>query len=267
MAQGTLGKIRFGNDFTGVGIDAAVQTTTGDTLGGGISMFGVNEGSWTYTVDEPGGVLAVTTDTGDNDNECLVAGTFKPADGVFWMEARFKIPTSVATTREAVFVGFTETLSVTTPVMPAERATATTTYNGTGGMVGFLFDGDSTILDWFFVAGDAAAALATQDKNGTTGNANGIRITGSAGLLGGTSITADRWYLVRLEMAPDGICKAFFGDIDSGREMVYVARNTAALGTTDNFHAVCMIENRAAANEEFEVDYFIGEGGRDWLSS
>ena len=176
MGHGTYGRIKFGGDFTAPPITAAnlVPLAAANNLGDGVSLIGVNEGSVTLTVDEPGGVIAITTDVGDNDNHALVAGTFKPADGGMWMECRLKIVDSVAATRAAVFVGFTETLALDTPVMPAETATATTTYNGTGGMIGFVFDSDATTIAWRFVAGDAGVALATADEFGTVGGAIGI---------------------------------------------------------------------------------------------
>src|SRR3990167_10333867 len=111
MGQGTFGRIRFENDFTAPPLTAAnlVPLAGANNLGGGWSLIGVNEGSVTLTVDEPGGVIAITTDTGDNDNHFLVAGTYKPADGGMVMETRIKIVDSLATTRAAAWVGFTET--------------------------------------------------------------------------------------------------------------------------------------------------------------
>lgn len=269
MAIGTFGRIQFGNDFT-AGIDVQVPAATGEWLGGGIGLFGVNEGSLTFTADEPGGVLDITSDTGDDDNQCLVAGTFQPEDGGMWMEARFKITDSVAATRAAVWCGFAETLSTTTPVMPSERATATTTYNA-GGYLGVMFDSDSTLLEFFAVAGDGSARLAANDYRGTASGAGGVQLTGAAGIPGGTIATADRWYIVRVEIDPNGLGRVYFGDYDGGASLTMplkeVLRLTTALGPGDNFHAVLMIENRSAANERLEVDYFIGEGGRDWAAT
>ena len=256
MARGSLGVIRFGNDFTSVGFDAFVPTATGLELGGGVGFYGVNEGALAFTVDEPGGVLDITTDVGDDDNNCLVAGTFKPADGGMWMETRFKITDSVATTRAAVWCGFTETLSVTTPVMPVERTGTTNTFNA-GGSLGVMFDSDSTILRFFATAADGSAALA--GKNSKTA------AVVTAGVLDlANTMTADRWYVVRVEIAPNGLGRVLFGDIDTGDPLETVFENTTALGTGDNFHACLMIENRSAANERLEVDYFTGEGYRDW---
>lgn len=261
MAQGSRGLIRFENDFTGAPSTSAagVPLALHNVLGGGVGLIGVNEGVLGQTVDEPGGILAITTDTGDNDNQAIYAGTFKPADGGMWMECRLKITDSVAATRAAVFVGWTETLALDTPVMPAETATATTTYNGTGGMAGFVFDSDATTIAWRYVVGDAGAALATVKADGTAGTAIGITANTQ-------TLAADRWYLFRVEITPAGIARGFFGDLGSGDKLTYIGQNTTALGTSDCFHAVALIENRSGADENLEVDYFEGEGYRDWAA-
>lgn len=271
MAIGTKGTIPFDNDFNGIS-GVIVIPATGIALGNGVGVIGIGAtGSLTAVLDEPGGIVSILTTATDNDNEALVSGNYKPADGGMWMEARFKIPTSVAATREAVWCGFTETFDQTTPVMPSERATATMTYNGTGGMLGVVFDGDSTLLEFFAVAGDGGAAIATKDKNGAVGAAGGIQLTGAAGIPGGTILTADRWYIVRVEIDPNGKGRVYLGDYDGGASLTkplqLVLENTTALGTGDSFTAILMIENRAAADEELEVDYFYGEGFRDWAAT
>ena len=260
MAKGSNGRIKFYNDFTAPpgGITTGVPDALFQNLGGGVGLIGVNEGVLALTVDEPGGVISITTDTGDNDNHCLVAGAFKPSDGGFWMETRLKIG-SVAATKVACFVGFTETLSAATPVMPAETATVTTTYNGTGGMAGFVFDSDATSIKWRFVAGDGGAALATSNAEHGTGTAGG-----AIGIDAAATITADKYWLFRLVMTPDGICRGYFGDADNNKQLKFVGRNTSALGTGDNFHAIALIENRDANAEVMEVDYFEGEAYRNW---
>ena len=258
MAQGSFGKIVAYSDFTGLA-HTHVPAAEGDILSGGWALIGVNEGSYVGTVDEPGGVLAITTDTADNDNHAVWAGCFKPADGGMVMEGRLKMA-DMAATQGAVFIGFTETLAKDTPVMPAETATATTTYNGTGGMAGFVFDSDSTALVWRFVVGDGGAALATETAAGAAGTAVGITPTQA-------TVTNDRWYLFRVEITPDGIARGYFGDIGASSTLDYVGKSTAALGTGDSFHAVALIENRAAGAEVLEIDYLYAEGQRDWLAT
>ncbi len=147
------GKIYWGSDFTAIYNDVAWGAgTLVAPLGGGIGFTSVNEGSFASTVDESGGVLAITTDTADNDNAALIAGKFAPHDGKMVMHARFKISD---VTTDAVFVGFAETMALDTPVMPAEFATATMAYNP-GGMVGFSFDADGTTDDFRAVMGDGS---------------------------------------------------------------------------------------------------------------
>lgn len=270
MAAGSRGVVKFYNDFTAPpgGITTGVPDALFTNLGGGVGLIGVNEGVLNLIVDEPGGVIDILTDTGDNDNQALVAGTFKPADGGMWMECRLKITDSVAATRAAVFVGFSETLALDTPVMPAETATTTTTYNGSGGMAGFVMDSDATTIAWRFVAGDAGAALATKAGPGN-GSSLAVGAAGAAiGIIANKqTLTADRWYVFRVEVTPAGIARGYIGDIGSNDQLVLVGENTAPLGTADTFHALAMIENRSAANERIEVDYFEGEGYRDWASN
>lgn len=268
MAQGSVGTIRFDNDFTGGPSTSAagVPLAGNNVLGGGVGLIGVNEGVLGQTVDEPGGILAITTDTGDNDNHALYAGTFQPSTGgTMWMEARFKIVDSVAAARAAVWCGFTETLALDTPVMPAETATTTTTYNGTGGMAGIGFDSDATTIAWRATFGDGGAALASASID-----APGVAPGTVAGAIGTTAnrqtVTADRWVIARVEIAPNGIATVYFGDIGSNDALVPIAKNTTALGVNDCFHAVLMIENRSGADENLEVDYFRGGSYRDWAA-
>ena len=270
MAGGTgFGRIMAWNDFTAIPPISAADTVplvNGSLLGGGWSLHGVAEGTTIATVDEPGGILACTTDVADEDSIAVSAGVWKPADGGMEFECRVKIPTSVATTRAAMWVGFTETLSVAAPIMPYQVITSTATYNGTGGMVGFAFDSDATSITWRFIAGDGGAALATINSNdspktsGTVGTDIGIDAQ--------ATITADRWWVFRVEVQPDGQAAGYILDDaaenNTNKELRFVGRTTAALGTGDNFHATIIGETRSAFNEEFEIDYAYASGRRDW---
>jgi hypothetical protein len=251
MAQGSFGEVKVWDDF--LGPDNDLTWGTGTVKVGNVGFVSVNEGSFEWTVDEPGGILAITTDTGDDDNAALMAGTFSPADGGMEMEVRFKTNSA---TLGAIFAGFTETLALDTPVMPAEVATTTVTHNGTGGMAGLQLDTDATTIDFRAVFGDGGAALARK-------NAAGSVVTAINSVAGAT-ITADRWYVARVEVKPDGTARVLIGEADAAKEMKVVAESTAALGTTDKFYAVLMFENRSAAARLFEVDYFYARGFRDW---
>lgn len=249
---GSYGRIQFGSDFTGIYDSVAWGATNlvaGEGLGDGLGFASVNEGSFASTVDETGGILAITTDTGDNDNAVLLAGKFSPADGPIVLEARYKYSNVDC----AIFCGFTETLALDTPVMPAEFATATMTYNGTGGLVGIQYDVDGTTDDFRAVMGDGGAAVSSSG-NGTRANA---------------TLTVDRWHLTRVVLYEDTsaeVWHAEIGHIDSGNipKLRLIKKFDAGLTATDLFYAVLMIETRSANARVLEVDYFKGEGGRDW---
>lgn len=259
MARGTFGELRVFEDFlhfedniAATGLATAVVWGTGYVSVGDLGFVSVNEGSLAWTIDEPGGILAITTDTGDDDNACLIAGRFQPGaagigGGGAEMEARFKF-NGAATTFPAIYAGFTETLALDTPVMPAEFATATMTYNGTGGMLGFNMDIDGTTDDFRALIGDAAA--------GGTGS-------GTTGVRASETLTADEWYVARVEADQAGTGRCYLGH--KGDQMDLIGDfTTAGITGTDQQYAVCMCENRTAAARVFEVDYMLGHGWRDW---
>ena len=243
MAQGN-GRIRWGSDFVGANSSAAV-------LSPDIQAFGVGTETYAATVDESGGILALGTGATDNDNAVLRAGPFAPRDGAIITRARFKYSNVDC----AVFFGFTETLDTTTPVMPAEFATATMTYNGTGGLVGFNYDVDGTTDDFRAVIGDGGAAISD--------SGNGVRAT--------ATLTADQWFEAEVVLYADGSAELWFGDAsringadETNLRLVKRFSTGTLLTTTDLFFACLMIEARSANARTLEVDYFNGEAGRDW---
>jgi hypothetical protein len=245
--QGSFGRVEAFNDFTGGGpsgpAGTSVPGTVNEMMGGGVGFFCVNEGSFLATVDEPNGVLKVTTDTADNDNAALWAGAWSPSEGPLVFEARFK---SADITLNAIYAGFTQTLDATTPVVPAEYATTTVTYNGTGSMSGMLWDPDGTANDWRSIFGDAGVIAG-----GTVGGA--LANTGEA-----KDAVNDVYDIVRCEVDSSGTARNYLNG-------VLVAELVGAYATTaDNLHAVLIVENRSAAASVIEVDYFYASGYRDW---
>jgi hypothetical protein len=214
-------------------------------LGEGWFMVSVNEGTINDVVDETGGVQQFLTDTGDDDNVVLASGLFSPAEGRMQTEARYKVADDVLV---ALYHGYTETLVVATPVMPAKFATATMTYNGSGGMTGVQYDDDGTTDDLRSLVGDGGAA--------TAGSGNGT-------VLGKGTVTADEYILSRVEVGEDGSSHVFAGLTDNN-EMSRIASYVAGLTPADLFYAILMLENREAAAKEFEVDYVFCDGGRSW---
>jgi hypothetical protein len=235
--QGSVGGIRTFDDFDAFDLDRT--WAAGSFSIGAFAVTSVNEGTIENVVDETGGILQMTNDTADNDNFALYSGVYAPGDGEMAIETRLKVDN---VSDLAIFVGFTETLAKDTPVMPAEFATATMTYNGTGGMVGLQFDSDGTTDDWRAVMGDGGAAVS--------GSGNGTAASDAA--------VADTWDILRVELHPDtsadcyvngSLVKSFAG---------------GGLTATDVFHAVVMVENRAASAAVTEIDYVLVTAGRDW---
>lgn len=249
ICQSEFGKLEWGSDF--LAPDNDLTWGTGTVHIDGLGFVSVNEGSFEWTVDEGNGVLAITTDTGDNDNAVLMAGAFIPSvNGTLVAEGRFK---SNSATLGSVFCGFTETLALDTPVMPAEFATATMTYNGTGQMIGALWDSDATTGDFRALAGDAGAV------QGTNVATNAALAT--AGVRANETITADEWYIVRVEVDASGYGRVYVGHKGRGLDKILEVKD---IGTTNPMYAVLMYENRSAAARVFEVDYFRGWANRDW---
>ena len=247
MPQGSFGEIRAFQDFTGSYEDVTWAATSVD-LGGGWAMVSENEGTLNSIIDEPGGILEFLTDTADNDSVALFAGPFKPSDGGVVMECRFKVADDL---NFAVFAGFAETLALDTPVMPAEYDTVTMTYNG-GGTVGLQYDLDGTVDDFRAASGDGSAVTGT-GKSGSVATVDSTRAN--------QTITADEWYVCRVEIGPSGRCDYW---IAHDGELEHVESITGAITTSDNFYALLMCENRAAAAHNFQVDYVYARGFRDW---
>ena len=264
MARGTYGELKvmehflhFEDNIAATGVASGIVWGTGYVSVGDLGFVSVNEGSLAWTIDEPGGILAITTDSGDDDNAVLIAGPFRPTDGGVECEHRFKFD-GAATTFPAIFAGFSETMAFDTPVMPAEFATGTMTYNGTGGMMGAQMDVDGTTDDFRACAGDGGAGAGGSSTTGIRAN---------------ETLTADEWYVVRAELDPTGNGRVYVGH--KGAQMDLIEAPSAVQGNSwtgavvtpgDRQYAVCMAENRTGAARVFEVDYFAARGWIDWAN-
>ncbi len=257
MSQGSRGTIIVDEDFNfgpvATGANDYYTHETGTIKIGRVTMSGVNEGSFVFTTDEPGGILAITTDTADDDNNVLWAGPFRPADGAIMCEYRFKFDSA---TLGKVWAGFSETMNADTPVMPCTLEGTTITVNGTGGMAGMYWDSGADTDDFRAMAGDGGAVSANSDTIGTRAN---------------QTLAADEWYVVRVDIGTDGSAEFRIGhDNDQWEEVVPSSSTTGRIASAvtpgDNFFAVLMFQNSSAAARVFETDYFYAEGSRDWTN-
>ena len=247
-SEGTLGKIEVYEHF--MGFSSTTMGTTALPQGGhGVMYVSVNEGSFAGTIDEPGGILAGTVDTASSDNLALYIGPFKPSDGGCWMEARLKV---AAISDTAIFVGFTETLDATTPVIPALFATETFAYNGSGGMVGLQFDAAATRPDWRALAADGGVGAIDADSDATAANNPPVN---------------DKWDVVKVYIEPSGSGEVYLAT-DSGRTggggLRLIKRFDTPVTASDLQFAVVMVQNREANAAVIKVDYFNAGGTRDW---
>lgn len=249
------GKILFDCDFTGI-FDSVVWGTASlvAPLTPEIGFVSVNEGSFASLLTSTGGVLSVVTDTGDDDNAVLIAGKFAPVEGTLTMEARYKYSSLTL----AIFIGFSETMALDTPVMPAEFATATMTYNGTGGMVGIQYDVDGTTDDFRAVMADGGA------NTGGTASANGVRAN--------ATLTVAQWMETRVILYPDGSAEVWHGDasvVDGNNQpkLRLIKRYATGLDPANLFFATVMVENRSANTRTFDIDYMRGWASRNWKVS
>jgi len=223
---GTKGRTRIFEDFLGNYV-TTVPTTTYSSMGL-LGCCAYEAAACSSTVDEPGGVIKITTGATDDYGVAMFVGVFKPNDGGCVMEARFKLASATTT---AVYCGFSETLAAQ-PTMPAEATGANVlTCNGSGSMVGMLFDPDLTTDYWLAVAGDG-----------------GIEETVYSA---GVGVTADAWDVVRVEISADK------GDGSCYLNGKLINKFTSFLTTTDIQYAVLMFEVSAAGGAQTpEVDYF-----------
>jgi len=245
MARGSFGRTRAFQDFLNTFEDVTWAATSVD-LGEGWFMVSENQGTLNDVTDESGGVQQFLTAASDNDNVALLSGLYRPADGELNFESRFKVADDILNT--AIYAGFTETLALGTPIMPAEFTGTTMTYNGTGGMTGFNWDSDATDNDFRALMGDGGAAVA--------GSSNGTRLDKGAWVV-------DEYAVLQVALGPSGssICRA---GITDNNELSIVDTFTAGLTNTDLVYAILMCETRTGAALEFEVDYVYASGGRNW---
>ena len=249
MPQAQFGRITALEDFNGSEDDTTWGASVDVPVGNGSWwIVSVQEGTIQKVLDEPGGVIQFLTDTADNDNVALISGPYRPADGGVVMEAYFKVADDMLNT--ALFLGFSETLDGSTPVMPAEFATESMTYNGSGGMVGFNYDSDASDNDFRALAGDGGGVSSNADANGTRAN---------------QGIASDEYYRVRVELDPDGTARMWMSHDGEGKDGMFLVKEIVkAVTPGDVFFAVVMCENRTGAALEFEVDLVYAEGHRDW---
>lgn len=252
---GTVG-VGDGSDFGGRYGDLVVCTAT-MLIESGIGFMSVGTPTFADKVDISGGWISCVTSNSSGDNVFLQGAPIILQEGGGEMECRFQIHTP---TTSAVFVGYCQTLSSTTPVLPATFSTTTMTYTGTGAMMGLLADSNATTNDFRALMGTGGAAA--------DGSGNGIRAN--------ATMTADKNFVARIRWFQDGGGECWLADPGhtdrAGVEILRLVKRwpgteqgrSAPVSLTSVMFPILALETRSAATKALYVDYFRYRSFRNW---
>src|SRR3990167_1281802 len=206
--QSQFGKIVTFEDFLGLPAAATVSDATAGTRWNDVSLVAVSgDVDLTHTVDEGGGILAISGAAGAADGLAIICSPMRPDEnGTLIVEARAK---NSSATDFRFFCGFQETVSLSETVNPYTLSGTTLTANAAGEVAGFYYDSAATTDDFRFMAGANSSASTGAALDYALGGATTL---GSLGVRCNATLTADRWFIARVELDPDGTCRGFFGD-------------------------------------------------------
>ena len=262
MAQSEFGKIVLEEDFT----SALAQTLSDATeyrhgkfrlaaISGDVAM--------DVVVDEGNGVATFSGAGAAADGVAIYTLPFIPAyNGTLTFEARCK--TSVITDYR-VFVGFAQTVSVAEPVNPFTLSGTTLTANNTGETFGLYFDAQATTDDFRMMSSTAGVADTTA-INADTGSA-----LGSLGVRANGGVAVDSWWYARIEIDPDGACRAYYGDATADPNNTGPKRvgsiKAGVLSATAALHPMLLLAGHSTGDPLHHVDFVRFTGYRDWRYS
>ena len=263
--QSVFGKIQVFEDFGGYAASATISDATAGTRYNDLTLIAISgDVAFVGTVDESGGVGSFSGAAGAADGIAITSGmVFQPStNGTIVMEARFK---GGSATDFRCFVGWQETVSLSETVNPFTLSGTTLTSNDGGNVVGFYADTGATTDDFRFHASldgselTTAAVVAPLSPSTTTLGALGVRAN--------ATLTADSFYIARVEIDPNGEARGYFGHTSMANDngLTLVARLKAgALDQTALYYPLLMLVAESTGDPLFEVDYFGATGNRDW---
>ncbi len=267
MSQGTHAGIHLLEEFLFPDIDAA-EAAIADAAPERVGQVTVGGNDTALvlaaTVDEPGGVLSITNDTGTTDfGWAMYSSPLVPNDGAAVLEVRLKY-TDISGTN--FFVGFVETFPPGDPdnIVPYTMATTTITVADFGVTAGVFCDHNATNEDFHFAAAQDTAGAAGVDLTDPPvgGGRTGSDLSGATG--------DDSWIVYRVEIEQDGTAFGYVGSthtdaIGGGEALVLVGQTSrGALDGTAVVFPVVLVDNNAGSAMTTEVDYFAIDGDRDW---
>ena len=259
MAQSGEGKLVLHEDFT----SALAQTLTDATeyRYGQFRLAAISgDVAADIVVDEGNGVATFSGAGGAADGIAIYALPFIASrNGTMSVSARWK---SSVITDYRMFLGWAQTVSVAEPVNPFTLSGTTLTANNTGTTFGLYFDAQATTDDVRAMASNAGSA-ATTAINNLTGST-----FGSLGVASGGTVTVDSWQYGRVEVDPDGTCRAYYGDVgndpqNTGPKLVAELK-AGTFSATAAVHPMLLLACHSTGDPLFHVDFVHVEAYRDW---
>lgn len=264
--QGSYGKINIFEDFNGIGAAFTISDATAGTRYNDLCMVAVSgDVAADYTVDESGGVINFSGAAGAADGVAIFGSPMIPAsNGTMVTGGRAKV-SSAADYR--FFAGFQQTVSLSETVNPYTLSGTTLTANAAGEVVGFYYDTQATTDDFRFMAGANSAASTSAALSYALGGATTL---GSLGVRTNTTLTADRWFLWRVEIDADGTARGYFGDATMANQngLTHIATLKAGdLSTTATYYPIVQLLEQSTGDPTHELDYFFATGNRTWAAA
>lgn len=261
--QGSRGKIRVFEDFNGIAAAATISDATAGTRYNDITIVAVSgDVAMDHTVDEGGGVASFSGAAGAADGVVITTSPVIPGgNGTMIVEARCKVS---AATDYRFFCGFQQTVSLSETVNPFTLSGTTLTANAAGEVVGFYYDTQATTDDFRFMAGSNSAASTSAALDYALGGATTL---GSLGIRCNATLTADRWFIARVELDADGTARGYFGDetMANVNGLTHIATLKAGdLSTTVAYFPIVQMLEQSTGDPTHEIDYFLFEANRDW---
>jgi hypothetical protein len=263
--QDAFGRIGFFEDFNTLIEDTAITIADADGLRlNDIQIVALSgDVDALSTVDESNGVWSFNGAGAAADGVALLGAPMRPdRNGTIVVGGRAK-SSSAADFR--FFGGFMSTADKDETVNPFTLSGTTLTANNAGEAVGWYFDAGATTDGMRFMSSTAGAAdTAASVVNEQTGVTTTL---GSLGVLcSSMTVTADKYFVWKVEMDPSGAVRAFIGDETMGvRGMKLIASLKAGtLATTSLYFPTMILAATSTGDPLLEADYFYAEGKRYW---
>lgn len=263
MAQGDTGYVRAWEDFVAGSDDDILAVADADGLRFNNIFITAVSGQLDIVnlLTEPNGVWRFNGAGGAGDGFALTTSPFQPStQGTITAEVRMK---ASAVDAWRWFFGFAETIDRDESVSPFTLSGTTLTANNAGQAFGFYFDTAATTDDVRFMASNDGVALTT-----VINNADGATALGSLGTRISTTLVADSYIYVRVEIDPSGAVRGYYGDVtvDPGNTgpRLFAELPAATIDQTAFLRPYFFCVDTSTGDANYDVDFFGGWGGRDW---